>query len=119
MIISQNKIYLLHISLLMSPEFFNPLFLKIYCKSLKSIGKNKFQIGSKRIRKVFEFYIDTISKNINDKKRYGVSEEIVLEALRSFALELFPNKISGIPIGEARNLIQLKDINKNNWRGFI
>ena len=94
---------------IMNPEFFNPLFLKICCKSLKAKGENKFPKGSRGIRDIFRFYIDSVSKTINKKLEYRENETVISRALKEFALKLFPDNLSGLPIDKARSMINSYD----------
>ena len=105
----EKQNFLVPSSPVMNPEFFNPLFLKIYCKALKSKGKSRFPTGSQGITKSFNFYIDAISETINGRKKYITGEQVVLKALLSFASQLFPNNLYGLPIDKARKIIKLSD----------
>ena len=98
---------------IMEPEFFNPLFLKIYCKSLKKRGENKFSQGSRSIETVFNLYVDSISETINKNKKYRKEEKIVSKALQSFALQMFPDNLYGLQTDKARKIIQEEDPNSN------
>ena len=93
----------------MNPEFFNPLFLKIYCKSLKYRGEERFSKGFENIHKIFECYIDDISDIINKRKKYRKGEKIVSKVLQSFALNLFPKNLHGLEINKAREIIKSCD----------
>ncbi len=104
---------------LMSPEFFNPLFMKIVCKILTTKGTNKFPTGLTGIKKLFDSYIDAVSIIINKKKKYIEREKIVLKALYLFALKLFPNNLYGLPIDEARQIIQSVDQNSNQGEPLL
>ena len=95
---------------IMNSEFLNPLFLKICCEVLKARRENRFPIGSQQgVVKVFNAYVDTISKTINGRKQYRLNEKVILKALQAFALELFPNNLHGISISEAREIVQSVD----------
>ena len=98
---------------IMEPEFSNPLFLKIYCKPLKTRGENKFSQGSRSIETVFNLYVDSISETINKNKKYRTEEKIVSKALQSFALQMFPDNLYGLQTDKARKIIQEKDPNSN------
>ena len=94
---------------IMDPEFFNPLFLKICCKSLKARGESRFPIGSQGIIEAFTAYIDAISETIYRNKKYRIGEKVVLNTLQLFALRLFPDNLHGLPIDQARELIKSSD----------
>ena len=98
---------------IMEPEFSNPLFLKIYCKTLKVIGEKRFSQESKSIETIFNFYVDSISKIINKRKQYRTEEKIVSKVLHSFALQLFPNHLEGLQVNKAREIIKAEDPTPN------
>ncbi len=104
---------------IMNPEFFNPLFLKICCKSLKIKGENKFPKGSRGIRDIFRFYIDSILETISNRKLYRLDKQTVLQALQLFALKLFPNNLYGLSIDEARRTIISSGINGEKGKELI
>ena len=103
---------------IMEPEFSNPLFLKIYCKSLKAKGESKFSQGSKSIETIFNLYVDSISETINKNKKYRTGEKIVSKALQSFALQLFPDNLDGLQTNKARKIIQAEDPTPNTGSLF-
>jgi hypothetical protein len=59
---------------ILAPEFSNPLFLKICCKSLKDQGANVFPKDLKGIVKLFNFYVENIEVIISRIKRYNPLE---------------------------------------------
>lgn len=94
---------------IISPEFTNPLFLKTCCKALKANGFTSFPKGLNGITQLFNFYLSSVQKIINRKKRYMPNEEVVFNALNGFIMELFPDQISGMPIAHARKIIDSFD----------
>ena len=106
-------------ALVMNPEFINPLFLKICCESLKSKGKKEFPTGLEGVREIFKSYVDTVSETINKNKQYRTGETIVSKALQAFALQLFPDNLSGLPIDKAREIMKLSDPKKNEGEELI
>lgn len=94
-----------------APEFTNPLFLKTCCKALKDRGETSFPKGLQGITRLFDFYVSNIENTIATQKRYSPSEKIIQDALRIFADKLYPNHLAGLPLREARKLINDQDIN--------
>lgn len=94
---------------IVSPEFSNPLFLKTCCKALKANGYTSFPKGLQGVTKLFDFYLNSVEKIINRKKKYLSGEKIVTKAVFGFAQSLYPDKLSGIPITDARRLIDAYD----------
>jgi hypothetical protein len=93
----------------LSPEFTNPLFLKIICCSLlnnKIILSPKGLNGSKIL---FEFYFKKIRDDINRIKRYRPNENIVRKAIEAFVKQLYFENTYGIVNNEARKIINSFD----------
>ena len=99
---------------ILSPEFSNPLFLKTFCRALRLGNYNSFPKGLDGITKLFDFYIKSVSKVINRKKKFLDNEAVVQKALDSFADHLYPDKLHGTPISNARDIINKHDTKKNH-----
>lgn len=95
---------------ILAPEFSNPLFLKTCCKALKDRRETSFPKGLHGLTQLFRFYLESIERTISIKKRYTSSEKIVHKSLLQFSSNIYPEQLSGIPIGEARTLINSFDI---------
>lgn len=104
---------------ILAPEFSNPLFLKTCCQAIKSAGLTTFPKGMQGVTSLFEFYIESIERTISRKKKYSSSEKIVFSALTDFASKTFPDFLNGIPIGEARNLINNYDPDPNRGNSLF
>ena len=105
---------------IMTPEFRNPLFVKVCCKALKESGRNSFPRGLRGLMGLFDFYIKSIAKVINRKKS-SLEEDIVQEAISNFSEELFPDNLHGLQIRKAQEVINNCDVqsNKNLLNLFI
>lgn len=95
---------------ILAPEFTNPLFLKTCCKALRSAGQSSFPKGLSGLTQLFEFYLESVENTIAVRKQYNPAEKIVQNALLRFSSRLYPDHLSGIPIGDARTLINDCDI---------
>lgn len=95
---------------ILAPEFSNPLFLKTCCKALRSSGQRSFPKGLSGLTQLFEFYLESVENTIAVRKQYSPAEKIVQNALLGFSSRLYPDHLSGIPIGDARKLINEFDI---------
>ena len=95
---------------ILAPEFSNPLFLKTCCKALRSSGQSSFPKGLSGLTQLFEFYLESVENTIAVRKQYSPAEKIVQNALLGFSSGLYPDHLSGIPIGDARKLINEFDI---------
>lgn len=90
---------------ILSPEFSNPLFVKICCKALKAQGKNSFPKGFRGITKLFDFYLENVIEVINRKKKSLNGENIVEKAIAKFTKALFPGHLYGLPPDHTRKVI--------------
>ena len=95
---------------ILAPEFSNPLFLKTCCKALRRSGQSSFPKGLSGLTQLFEFYLESVERAIAVRKQYIPAEKIVQNALLEFSSRLYPDHLSGIPIGDARELINDFDI---------
>ena len=95
---------------ILAPEFSNPLFLKTCCKALKSFGQSSFPKGLRGFTQLFEFYLKSVENTIAVRKQYNPTEKIVQKALLEFSSKLYCDHLSGIPIGDARELLNGFDI---------
>lgn len=93
------------------PEFTNPLFLKTCCKALKASNRTAFPKGFNGITRLFEFYVQSIEETVAKQKRYSSLEGVVEGALLDFAYKLFPGHLTGMSMGNARDLINTHDRN--------
>jgi len=96
---------------MLAPEFTNPLFLKTCCKALKARNETAFPKGFNGITRLFEFYVQSIEETVAKQKRYSSLEGVVEGALLDFASKLFPGHVTGMSMGNARDLINKHDPN--------
>ena len=94
-----------------SPEFSNPLFLKTCCKALKLNGYTSFPKGLHGQSKLFNFYLDSIEKIINRKKKYLAGQGVVQNALKHFVQLLYPENLYGIAVSETIKKLNEHDTN--------
>jgi hypothetical protein len=59
---------------LLNPEFKNPQFLKIICKSLQNCGINKFPRGHNGLSKMYNFFIDSVNKKLSSAEYLDYDE---------------------------------------------
>lgn len=72
---------------ILSPEFSNPLFLKLCCLGIKNSGQKKFPSGFNGISEVFDFYINSIYSKLSNKREYRIRTKIVWDAINLFSKE--------------------------------
>lgn len=96
---------------ILAPEFTNPLFLKICCQALKQKGEKSFPKGLNSITSLFDFYVESIERVIARKKKFNPKEDITKLTLTDIASKLFPDNLEGLPIKDARKLVNENDPN--------
>lgn len=72
---------------ILSPEFSNPLFLKLCCLGIKNSGQKKFPSGFNGISEVFDFYINSIYSKLSNRREYRLRTKIVWDAIKLFSKE--------------------------------
>ncbi|MBY0482085.1 MAG: hypothetical protein K2Q21_12065 [Chitinophagaceae bacterium] len=55
---------------LLNPEFSTPLFLKIFCTTLKNLGLSKVEEGYEGISKIFGSFVQSINEKIGNRLDY-------------------------------------------------
>lgn len=82
------------------PEFNNPLFLKTLCDSLDKQGLNAFPPGIQGLTQYFDFYLQALSKNIEDRMGLDKRQNIIGRALTKFTEQLLERQFSYLPLPE-------------------
>ena len=70
---------------ILSPEFYNPLFLRLLCDSLKDKGDVRLERGSHSIMSIFYSYLDSVNKDLAKRLDYDPSDNKVRKAVTQFA----------------------------------
>ena len=60
---------------LLAPEFQNPLFLKIFCQSLKNIGLTRIPPGLTGITRLLNFFLDSVNTKLSHADRLDFDEK--------------------------------------------
>lgn len=92
----------------LSPEFSNPLFLKITCKSMKELGLKEFPEGLDGYIQIFDFYLESI-QNIVKRIKLIHRNDIISNIVEDFVKELYPIHLWGIPIELAEQIVNKYD----------
>lgn len=92
---------------LLSPEFSNPLFLKLFCSGIRNSGQTRVPDGLDGISAVFSFFLDSIQKSLADPARLSFDAKIpiVEPAVDLLAAEMRTNGRSWIPRARATALL--------------
>ena len=100
----------------LSPEFVNPLFLRSVCLSLERDKKSEFPSGLTGTRKILEYYLKSIGRNITKKEGSTVSLVPKLgRAMRDIAGKMLERKEDFIELDICRDTIaaHFRNINPN------
>lgn len=80
---------------LLNPEFSNPLYLKLFCESLKYQGVTCIPKGHKGFNHIVKSYLDGIEKRICEQIEQEIGSHLVKRAINVIAqLQLEENKYS-------------------------
>lgn len=92
---------------LLLPEFYNPLFLKLFCLSIKNAGLSRVPDGLTGITAVFRFFIKSIDKKLSAPEflDYDERSTVVAIAVQKLAEEMANRKDDCLPIEEARAIV--------------
>jgi len=93
---------------ILSPEFSNPLFLKLCCSGISNSGQKDFPSGFNGIYKVFENYIDSIYIKIQSKPEYKLRRRIVWEAIDCFLNQCSEKRKTYLEIEECVDIFSEK-----------
>src|SRR5690606_22991458 len=66
---------------ILSPEFTNPLFLKIICEGVKNSETKEFPQGFHGVKKVFDLFIKAIDKRLEEKKDDYINRNLVIKVI--------------------------------------
>jgi energy-coupling factor transporter ATP-binding protein EcfA2 len=90
------------------PEFKNPLFLMLFCKSLKARGLKRIPDGFQGISELIEIYIDNINKLLckQEKFNYSKSMNLVYISVNAIIAYFIDNKTRRINIEKAIEIVE-------------
>ena len=73
----------------LNPEFSNPLFLKLACEALKTLGHDRFPLGSAGLTAVCDAFLEAVNLRLSSPGRcdYDRGSRLVQEAVRRLAVE--------------------------------
>jgi hypothetical protein len=76
---------------LLTPEFRNPLFLKLLCEGLKNKGLTAIPAGLQGLTAIFEFFVDSVNERISKRLNIDPKEQIVSKAVQKIS-SMMPDK---------------------------
>ena len=89
----------------LSPEFSNPLFLKLACEALETLGHDRFPLGSAGLTAVCDAFLEAVNHRLSspDGCDYDRESRLVQVAVRRIAAECFDDPL--LKRGQAEQLL--------------
>ena len=100
---------------LLTPEFTNPLFLKLYCESLHDMGLSALSPGEAHLSQIFEQYLKQKEKRI--AQHLGIDPELrpARKAIDEFSRTLIEVSSETLPYEKASSLIEACGHGRHEW----
>ncbi len=90
---------------ILTPEFCNPLFLKIVCDTLEASGEKDFPKGFNGVSALFDKYFSILDKKFSKKKEYKY-RDVVSASVKLLAIPVFEAKYNLLKKKDADSLLQ-------------
>lgn len=100
---------------LLTPEFTNPLFLKLYCEGLKGLQMNAPPDGEAHISDVFSRYVQWKEQRIVAKLKVDPYTKPVAQALDAFSQAMVTDGTGQLPYEAAANVVNHFAPGKTEW----
>ena len=82
------------------PEFNNPLFLKTCCDSLEREGMRAFPLGLQGVTQYYEFYVRSLTKQVERRMKLDTRQRVVERALSTFVGQLISKWPDFLPVAD-------------------
>lgn len=90
----------------LTPEFCNPLFLKIVCDTLEATGEKDFPKGFNGVTSLFDQYFSVLDKQFEEKKLEYKYRDVVSTSVRLLAIPIFEASYNLLKKQDADSLLQ-------------
>ncbi len=90
---------------LLTPDFTNPLFLKLYCEGLKGLGLSAPPVGTDHLSDVFERYLTWKQNRIVSRLQLDPETRPVEKAIDAFCKALADNNRDSLPRAHCSEII--------------
>ena len=91
---------------ILTPEFCNPLFLKIICDTLEASGEKDFPQGFNGVSSLFSQYFCVQDKQFAKKRAVYKYRKVVSKSVRLLAIPIFEAKYNLLNMQEADRMLQ-------------
>ncbi|MEF3077846.1 AVAST type 2 anti-phage system protein Avs2 [Winogradskyella poriferorum] len=93
---------------ILSPEFTNPLFLKIICEGVKNSVSREFPQGFQGVQKVFDLFLKSIDVKLEEKRDLYKNRNITNKVIKELAFKIFESDYKRISLEEANQIMDCK-----------
>ena len=100
---------------LLTPEFTNPLFLKLYCESLHGMGLSAPPLGEAHLSQTFERYLKWKEQRIAQHLKMDPALRPVQAAIDGFSKALVEANSDNLPYENASDLIDAFGHERRQW----
>jgi hypothetical protein len=92
---------------LLTPEFSNPLFLKLFCQGIRNRGLHRIPDGLDGITAVFDFFLESVEERLSQPARldFDRREGVVGKALKAVAQEMVRNGTQWVTRSRATEIV--------------
>lgn len=108
---------------ILTPEFQNPLFLKILCCGLNASGKKRFPRGFNGISIIFSIFLESINARLATELDFNKDRRLVRRAVENFASALVDADSGWLPLETAEDLINAllpgREFERSLYRGLV
>lgn len=86
---------------ILSPEFSNPLFLKIICEGVAKSKSKEFPQGFQGVSKIFSLFIDAVDEKLEKKRSVYKNRKLAVKVIHALAIKIFKSDNKNLSIEEA------------------
>ena len=91
---------------ILTPEFCNPLFLKIVCDTLEASGEKVFPTGFNGVSELFNQYFKNLDKKFAERSKDYKYRDVVSASVKLLAIPVFEAKYNLLKKKDADSLLQ-------------
>lgn len=90
---------------LLNPEFSNPLFLKIFCKSLKNRNLSEIQPSIYGISSIFRYFLESVNDKLRPVLGFDPLSSPVMGAVTELAKDMANKQIKWLSRSDAKRIV--------------
>lgn len=93
---------------ILQPEFSNPLYLHLLCKTLKSRGLSRIPTGWKGLSPTIRAFLKEKEKQFSEEHEMAVENNIVMGSLMAISKRIADSEKQALSFSEARNVLKAR-----------